>query len=220
MNNWIEEMAELKPVARYSQFGEETYIDHVFSRIGTTNKFFVDLGAGGYGGGISNTKHLEIEQGWQGIKVDMDGSDGINVIREFITPFNIVSILQGASCPKAFDFLSIDLDSFDYDIMDSLLKEFSPSVICSEFNSSLPVMSSVKLKYEHGYTWDNTNKFGYSFMAGKNLFERHGYKLVFNQQGLNLYAVRADLINVEVPEIKAVQKNDHPINNDAIWVEA
>jgi len=213
-------MIDLTPVARYSQFGEETYIDHIFSNIGTTNKFFVDLGAGGYGGGISNTKHLEIEQKWQGIKVDMDGSDGINVIREFITPFNIVSILNQANCPKEFDFLSIDLDSFDYDIMDNLLVEFRPNLICSEFNSSLDPEKSLKLQYEEGYTWDNTNKFGYSFLAGKNLFERHGYKLIFNQQDLNLYAVKAELVNVEIPEIKSERKNDHPTNENAVFVEA
>jgi len=53
---------------QYSQHGEEVVLQKIFDHIGTTNKFFVDYGAGdGYN--LSNTRHF-LNNGWTGLMMD------------------------------------------------------------------------------------------------------------------------------------------------------
>jgi len=212
-------MASLPHKKVYSQFGEDGIIEYIFQQIGTRSKFFVDYGAGGYGNGFSNTRLLK-ESGWKGLMVDTDTRDDQDIIKEFITPFNAAAILVEHDCPDVFDFFNIDLDSFDYDIMDNVLQRFTPRVICCEFNSGLPPESCLKLQYEEGYIWDETSKFGFSFGAAKKLFAKYGYEIIYNQMDLNLFAVADHIIYFPFPEVTATQKRDHPTNESAIFVEA
>lgn len=72
-----------------------------------------------------------------------------------------------------------------------------PRLICTEFNGTLEPNVSLVLEYEDGYTWDKTNKYGYSFAAGKKLLEKNGYVIIYNQHDTNIFAVRKEL----APEI-------------------
>lgn len=206
---------------KHSQYGEEVVAQYIFSYIGINKRFLVDIGAGGAGKNLSNSRTF-LNGGWKGLLFDMDGS-GNNIIKEFIKPDNIVSLLRKHSCPKQFDFLSVDIDSFDFDVIDNVLAYFSPSLVCAEFNATLDPELCVKLKYEEGYTWDGSNKYGFSFSAGVKLFAKHGYTVVHNHKDTNLFAVRNDLLpeemrnNVEVLGKKNVY---HAINPEAIFVEA
>jgi len=122
MKNWIQQLSKLTPIQGHSQFGEETYIDFIFKNIGPGKRRFLDVGAGGYGGTISNTRTLQ-EAGWSGIGFDINAhSPGI--IQAFVKPDNIVSLVQSETKETEFDFLNIDIDSFDYDILEELLKAF------------------------------------------------------------------------------------------------
>lgn len=214
--NWIEGLSKLDLKAnKYSQYGEELIIKSVFDNIGFTNKYFIDIGAGGAGRNLSNTKLLTIS-GWTGLSFDMDGSEG--TITEFITPNNICQILKNNICPNEFDFLSVDIDSFDYDVIDNVLKEYRPRLVCAEFNGTLDPKSSVKLQYEEGYTWDSTNKYGFSFGAGVKLFAKHGYTVIFNCKETNIFAVKSSLLPDKVAPVTAAQCMYHPINKEAIFI--
>lgn len=219
---WIKNLPKLNLSENmYSQYGEEVVAKYIFYHIGTANKFLVDIGAGGAGKNLSNSKFF-LNEGWNGLLFDMDGS-GENIIKEFIKPDNVVSLLKNHSCPKELDFLSVDIDSFDFDVIDNILREFSPRLVCAEFNATLDPSICVKLQYEDGYTWDGTNKYGFSFSAGMKLFKKHGYTVIHNHKDTNLFAVRNDLLpeelrnNVEVSGKKNVY---HAINPNAIFVEA
>lgn len=199
-----------------SQLGEDIIIKEIFAKIGVTNRFFIDIGAGFYGKGeLSNTSQL-ISEGWQGLKIDANNDNDPKILKLYVTPDNILPFLKGHNVPYGFDLLSIDIDSFDLDIMEKVVPAYHPRVICTEYNGTLDPGGSIKLKYEPGYTWDQTNKYGYSFGAGVKFCNKYGYKIIHNQKNQNLFLVRADIIK-ETPKITAEQARYHPVNPNAQW---
>lgn len=217
--NWINEIKTLKGNNLQSQFSEDIIISHIFKNIGTTNKYFVDLGAGAYDGKMSNTRTLK-SNGWEGFGVDCTNITDEWIIKEFVKPDNVCQILTSQNTPKEFDFLNLDLDSSDFWVLKELLKEYAPRVICSEINGTLNPNLSLVLEYEDEYTWDNTNKYGYSFAAGKKLLEENGYVIIYNMHDTNIFAVKKELvIGNDFPEVKGRQNIYHPINSKAIWIQ-
>lgn len=218
--HWTERIESLDLSGnKYSQFGEEVIVQFIMDEtlLCLPPNFLVDIGAGGAQRGLSNSRRF-IEEGWKGLLFDMDGSEG--TIKEFITPFNIVSLLKNHNCPQKFDFLNVDIDSFDYDVIDAILSSgYLPYIICAEFNGTLEPESRVKLAYEEGYTWDGSNKYGFSLGAGIYLFEKYGYKVIFNQQETNIFAVNSKVLPEGFnKEIKGVKSDYHWFNKNAKWV--
>ena len=216
--NWIEQLQQMDFKGGKSQFGESGIIAFIFEHIQPTNKYFVDIGAGFYGHGqMSNTQEL-IDKGWKGIQVDADNSDNPNIKKLYVTPGNILHALYEWGVPIQFDFLNIDIDSYDLDILETILCLHSPRVICTEFNATLDPDTSVKLKYEQNYIWDETSKYGYSFGAAVKFCNKHGYKIILNHVNQNLFLVRSDLVG-DVPPVTAERVNYHPWNDKAEWEE-
>ena len=216
--HWTDELETLDlSDKKHSQFGEPLIVEYILDHAFQTYLFFlVDIGAGGAGRELSNSRYF-LEKGWQGLLFDMDGSEG--TIKEFITPFNIVELLKKNDCPKEFDFLNLDIDSFDYDVLEAILKEYTPRVVCAEFNGTLDPESKVKLAYEEGYTWDGSNKYGFSLGAGIDLFEKYGYKVVLNQQETNIFAVRKEYLPKGFNKvIKGVKTPYHWTNTKCKWI--
>jgi len=217
--NWIGELQKKDFRGGPSQFGESEIIAYIFKHIQPTNKWAVDIGAGFYGHGeMSNTKQL-IEQGWRVIRVDANNDDDNTIFKLYITPDNILPFLESLNVPFQFDLLTIDIDSFDLDILEKVVPAYLPSVICTEYNGTLDPSLSVKLKYEPGYIWDETNKYGYSFGAAIRFCYKYGYCIILNHLNQNLFLVRKDLIpnDIELPELTIQQQNYHPVNPDAEW---
>lgn len=218
--NWIDDLQKIDFKGGTGQFGESEIIKFIFQHLPTTNKYFVDIGAGYYGHGLmSNTLPL-LEQGWEGLRVDANNDDDGSIHKLYVTPENIVPFLTEQGVPHGFDLLSIDIDSFDLDVMEAVVKKYLPRVICTEINTCLPVESSLKLKYEPGYVWDETSKYGYSFGAAVRFCEKYGYIILLNHINQNLFLVRGDLIaDSDIPEIYCEQTNYHPWNKNAEWEE-
>lgn len=217
--NWIEELQSKDFKGSKSQFGEDEIISFIFSNIFPSNRFFCDIGAGFYGKGqMSNTKVLS-DNGWHGLRIDANNDDDPTIERLYVTPENIVPFLKSKSVPYGFDFLTIDIDSFDLDILEAVVPEYRPSVICTEFNSALDPEKSLKLKYEKDYVWDETAKYGYSFGAAVKFCNKHGYVIILNHVEQNLFLVRNDLITEDLPIISSKQTNYHPWNDKAEWEE-
>lgn len=215
---WIEQLQSMDFKGDKSQFGESGIIDYIFQHIQPIQKYFVDIGAGFYGHGIMSNTETLLAKGWSGIKIDADNSDDSRIYKLYVTPDNIIPFLKLHHVCHGFDLLSIDIDSFDLDILEKVVPEFKPRVICTEFNGTLDPSLSVKLKYEPGYIWDETNKYGYSFGAAIRFCNKHGYKIILNHVNQNLFLVRSDLIG-DVPVVEAQQTFYHPWNSNAVWKE-
>ena len=217
MANWVTELANVSARGQQSQYNEDAIIDHIFRHIGVTDSYFVDLGASAYGDAtMSNTRSL-IHSDWNGYGVDIRNKGESWIIERFITPYNILEIFSEQNTPVDFDFLNLDIDSCDFWVLKEVLRKYSPRCICTEFNGTLDPEISIVLKYEQGYVWDETNKYGFSFTAGKKLLAEHGYQIIHNMLNQNIFAVKKELVKGLVFEVNASRVPYHPHNPHAIW---
>lgn len=215
---WIEEIKTLDlSKNKYSQTGEEIILQHIFSKIGTTNQYLVDFGAGD-GFTLSNSALL-LENGWNGLRMDGNNRGNQTVKQEFITPANIDRLFEKYNVPNQFDLLSIDMDSCDFEVLHNILAyEYRPRIVCAEYNPAFAPGESKRLKYEEGYMWDETTKYGFSLAAGKKLMDRLNYSLFYNQSFLNLFFINNDVfgkLDITVPDQKMIF---HPVSQNAEWV--
>lgn len=201
--NWIERMYELKGRDLYSQNGEGLYLEYVFSQIGINNKAFVDIG-GGDGFHLSNTRHLK-NLGWKGQVFDTQ-------IGNRVTLENLKVEGDGP------DLISIDIDGFDYWIVDKLLSlNFKPMVIIAEFNPAFT--DSRTIAYNPNHEWAGDDYYGFSFAAGEKLAEKHGYKVIFQIADMNMIMVRKDLIEgLYVPPVTFKQSDFFKKSERTDWV--
>lgn len=134
-----------------SQFGEDGIIRHIFEKIGTTNKWCIELGALN-GTHHSNTRRLIAEEGWSAVLIEADPTyfekltevykDTPNAypIQKFITfegKDALDSVLAETPIPKDPDLFSLDIDGNEYHVWDSM-HTYAPRVLVVEFNPSIP----------------------------------------------------------------------------------
>ena len=169
--------------------------------------FYVDIGAND--GLWESTSYWLHNSNIKGINVECDDNNynrlcinqpnSIN-IKSKITPDNIISILKENDCPKEFGFLGLDIDSYDYFVLDSLLQEYSPSIICCEINEKIPPPIRSTIKYiSIDQAWDYSHAFGASIKMFED-FEKYGYKMFYLDYN-NLYLSKIDNLPYEKCDI-------------------
>ena len=215
-----------------SQNGEDGMIHEIFNRIGTTNRVFVEIGAGD--GNENNTAFL-ISQGWRGYWLD-GGSEFIKTIegrgwqtdnivkghRSFITKENVAKLLMDLGAPNEFDLLSVDIDQNTYHVWEALAA-FRPRAVVVEYNSALPPSMEWVVNYSPTCVWDGSQNFGASLKSFELLAARLGYCLVAcDFHGVNAFFVRKDLCgdkfaapftsenHYEPPRYGALCRRSHP----------
>ncbi len=137
-----------------SQYGEDGIIDYLIetSKV-EINKSCFEVGAGD-GKTLSNTYSLWCDQSWGVILVEGNPKRYKPLIKEFSANENvkIVSNLLEINGENSVDelaasyfsddlrdigVLSIDIDSFDYHVLENI-KKIKPQIIVIEFNNSIP----------------------------------------------------------------------------------
>src|SRR5205085_4109452 len=108
----------------------------------------VDIGAGDGVRG-SNTYAL-FRAGWRGLGIEADarraarlaraykGLPNVEAVRALATPENVVALLKGHNVPRGFGVLSLDIDSYDYFVLDGVLSSFRPRVVVTWHNEKIP----------------------------------------------------------------------------------
>jgi len=134
----------------YSKHGGDGLLLHIFSKIGTTNNTFVEMGI--EDGRECNTTNLALNFGWNGLLIDAnkdwvesaksffntklgDGVNKVKVVDSFVTAENINKTLLDNNVSGEIDLLSIDIDSNDYWVWKSITA-VSPRVVVVEYNSA------------------------------------------------------------------------------------
>jgi len=136
----------------YSQNGEDGVLAELLGRLSIERGFCVEFGAWD-GRHLSNTYRLIERDHWRGLYIEGDPAKFEDllanpmVVAGHITPVNAYVGLEGNATldhiltdrdvPREFDLLSIDIDSFDYDVWKSLT-DFRPRVVVIEVTSAIP----------------------------------------------------------------------------------
>ena len=118
-------------------------LEYIFDNLGTVDKFYVEFGVESCS--ECNTRLLWAAYGWNGLLMDGSGKTDDNriIYNHYITPDNIVSLLELHKVPRSFDLLSVDLDFNDYYVARNILRAgFRPRVVVQEINRNWGVDES------------------------------------------------------------------------------
>lgn len=128
----------------FTQNGEDGIVQHIFERIGAGGRVCCEFGAWD-GIHFSNCRNL-ILQGWQAVMIEGDhdkytalaktykDNPSVKTIHRFVdTANNRLDHILNELEVDSLDFLSIDIDGLDYEILESI--NMRPRVICVEVNA-------------------------------------------------------------------------------------
>lgn len=171
-----------------SFFDEENIIKKHLNHLQLKNNFCVDIAASD-GISSSNTYSL-FKDGWGGIAVELDATKfamlsiayrtftNVNLIKTKVFPDNVSSILKACMCPKDFSLLNLDIDGYDFFVLDKLLNDFRPSLICVEINENIPPPIQFTVKYDINHVWTGDHFHGQSISKCYELCKKYNYEIV------------------------------------------
>ena len=206
----------------YSQNDEDGIIEEIFSRIGTTNKKFIEFGVQN---GLESNGHYLLLKGWSGLWLEYDEkfyneilinfknvikNEKLLVANEFVTKDNIDSILLKYEQEREIDLLSIDIDGNDYHVWKAI-SNICPRVVVIEYNAKIPPTCDWIMPYCEQHTWDGGDKHGASLLALEKLGTDKGYTLVAtNISGVNAFFIRNDCLNEKFTNRKVTELYNPP----------
>jgi hypothetical protein len=189
----------------FSQAGDDGILLEIFSRIGSGNKSFVEMGVGN---GLENNTTFFLMQEWSGLWVDGNPTfvadiktrftrfiqnKKLNIVESFITAENINDILDKAGCPEEPDLFSLDIDQNTYWVLKAL-KNYRPRVMVIEYNAFYPPTMDFVVPYDPNKIWDGSINYSASIRPFVTLADEMGYNIVAcDTFGVNMFFVRKDL---------------------------
>jgi hypothetical protein len=192
-------MSELLQYCRniHSQNGEDGILIEIFQRLGITPSWVCEFGAWD-GKHLSNTFYW-VQQGANAVYIEADEEklndlhstcetyNNILPIHSYVEadgPNSLDNILVDTLIPTDFDILSIDIDSYDYQVWKGF-NNYMPKVVVIEINSGVQPTNETHIH-------DETHQ-GTGFLPMLRLGIEKGYTLVAHTG--NLIFVRNDLFN-------------------------
>jgi hypothetical protein len=109
-----------------------------------------------------------------------------------VTPLNIYSLITGMGAPSKIDILNLDIDSYDYYVLEVLLNKFEFRILVLEINPIFPIEIDFTVKYPSN-EWTGNNFQGMSLSIAFKLLTRNKYKIVYIFKAC-IIAVKSDLV--------------------------
>ncbi len=185
-----------------SQHEEDGYLLALLEEIGTTDRRFVEIGCGRSGG---NAALLAFEMGWHGLMIDanpeaIDYVDRVHAFNESVTGVlaevsaaNVNTLLAEHGFTGEVDLLSIDIDSYDYWVLEAL-DVCSPRLLMLEYNAGFGPTRAVTIPRDQSLAGTPKGYGGASLAALTALAARKGYRLVACEySGANAFFLRDDV---------------------------
>lgn len=175
-------------ISNNSNLGEEKIIRKYLKFIRPANRYCIDIAASD-GMTQSNTLFL-YKQNWGGLAVEYDPGrfsilanhykkfPKVDLVREKVTPLNVLSLLDSSMTPANFDFFNLDIDSYDYFVLDQVLSKYRPQLICTEINEKIPYPIEFSVKYSTDHYWRGDHFYGQSISQLNKLCKKYNYKIV------------------------------------------
>ena len=196
----------------YSQNGEDGIVEELLKRLDITSGWVCEFGAWD-GIHLSNTFNLVQNKGFNAVFIEGDEikyKDLLNTVEKYqnIIPLNafvdhndtqnsLDNLLSRTNIPIDFDILSIDIDSYDYQVWKSL-KKYQPKIVIIEINSSVNTSNDYHIH-------DARNYEGTGFKPTYYLGLEKGYTFVLHTG--NMFFIRNDLFH------KLNIRYDNPLEN-------
>jgi hypothetical protein len=204
---------------------EHIIIDKIFKelQIKTNEIFFLDIGAA-EGVGMSNT-YLLAAGGARGISIEFNPSKfammavtyrelpNVRLAKNVVTPENVCPLIKGLDAPDIIDILSLDIDSYDYYVLESLLNKYEFKILCLEINPIFPIEIDFTVKYPAS-EWLGGNFQGMSLSLVYKILSKFNYYIIHIDRAFvcaiknNIFLNNFSLI----PKEKANQILDNSIN--------
>jgi hypothetical protein len=186
----------------WSQNEEDGIILALLEHAGITNQRFVEIGSGRSGG---NAAFLAFECGWSGLMIDIvpeaierlrerfRHNPGVVGVAAAVSPGNVNHLLGDHGFTGELDLLSIDIDSYDYWVLEALTAA-SPRVLVCEYNAGLGAERAVTIAKDAVLDEVPKQYRGASLAAIEKLARRKGYRLVVcDPTGTNAFFLRHDV---------------------------
>ena len=177
--------------------------------------FFVDIGAGD---GIDmNNTYLLAAGGAKGIALEFNPSKFammavtyrdlplIALARCAVSPLNVLALLKGLGAQSEIDVLSLDIDSFDYFVLEPLLEKFKFKILCLEINPIFPLEIDFTVNYPND-EWEGGDFQGMSLSMVYKVITPHGYSIVHINKEC-VFAVADSLTLQDFPRIPLTDLN-------------
>ena len=189
---------------------------------GTTNRRFLDLGAGANGG---NTGFMAETCGWTGLMADGRAKcavqlaarfarQGVDAKQVWLTRDNVNQVVRDHRLDGEIDLLSLDLDGNDYWVWRAL-DACSPRIVILTFNAAFGAERAVTVPYDPAFDRAANAKvaqwfYGASLAAFEQLGREKSYRLVMVEpKGVHAYLVRND-VAPDIPAAPARDLHPHP----------
>jgi hypothetical protein len=186
----------------WSQNEEDGIILGLLERAGTTTKRFVEIGSGQSGG---NAAMLAYECGWSGLMIDIvpeaiellrarfAHNPGVIGVAAAVTPANVNQLITDHGFSGDVDLLSIDIDSYEYWVLDALTA-CTPRLLVVEYNAAFGPSHAVTIPRDQSLVGAPKNYRGASLGALEKAARRKGYRLVMcDPTGVNAFFLRDDV---------------------------
>lgn len=187
------------------------YLRQLFAELGIQKGVCVDIGAFD---GLNHSHTIDLlRQGWSGLAIECEPARFARLAevyrvfkdaaaaRHLITPESVLPLLQAYGIPTDFDFLSLDIDSYDYYVLEALLRVYRPSVICAEINEVIPPPIRFAARFKPDFAFDPYDRFyGQSLAMVCDLAQIHGY-VPLRIHYMDVFLLDARLIGGPSPDL-------------------
>jgi hypothetical protein len=215
-NQWREDFVRTKQPLNFHEVsfkifsgnGQDGILLYLLTILGIKHHRIIDIGCGD---GVSgNSANVIINHGFQGLLIDGDqpslerGSifysklgltynNPPHFINAILTKENVNAIISNSFSEDGIDILSIDIDSIDLYILDSI-SCVQPRIIVLEFNNAWGPTDAKSVPYQDGFAreWVDGLLYGSASLAAFNkVLKAKGYWLVgCDPSGFDAYFIR------------------------------
>jgi hypothetical protein len=175
---------------------DQPVIQRILKEIDNGPKIYVDIGCSYE----SNLPNEIISQGNKTLFFELDKqktaswkcSENFKIINEKVTPINVFDLIY-KEIPQNSDitYLDIDIDGYDFQVLESLLARVRPYLIVAEINEKIPPPIKFSVKYDENYFWNSSHFYGMSLSKFNELADKYEYDLI-DLTANNIYAIRKD----------------------------
>ena len=176
-------------------------------------KYFVDIGASD---GVSSSSTLEFAKNdnWSGLSIEFDKIkfskmryvyrkyENIELANMKVTPETVIKLFEEYDVPFNFTFMNIDIDSYDLEVLVTILENsYKPDIVSIEINEKIPPPIYFKVTYDEKHFWRGDHFYGCSIIAAVSDLEKFGYKLVEFKLNNAIFVNTNIVTNVKVLDV-------------------